>query len=211
MLEWSVRRRPLHFARTWRKCWNNGIRSPTDLVKRKCRHVSILQCMFRGWPFASPKQNEITTASKNGAERLYYIVANCLVKPFKTKPQLRSFYRNVFCCKEGVFSASRVCQWCNNYWYFVYGICKCLPITVLFHREISRECKRKNCAMDRTILWRQIWSDSITSSLSDRPVVMIRVIRITVHANEANFSERHSENVHSRVQWQFCLMDLRME
>ena len=148
---------------------------------------------------------------KNGAERWYYIVANCLVKPLKTKQQLRSFYRNVFCCKEAVFSASSVCQWCNNYWYFVDGICKFLPITVLFHREIARECKRKNCAMDRTILWRQIWSDTITSSLSDRPAVMIRVIRITVHANEVNFSEPHSKNVHRRVQWPFCLMDLRME
>jgi hypothetical protein len=64
--------------------------------------------MFRGWPFASPRPNEITTTSKNGAERWYYIVANYLVKPLKTKPQLRSFYRNVFCCKEAVFSASRV-------------------------------------------------------------------------------------------------------
>jgi hypothetical protein len=87
----------------------------TDLVKRKCLYVSILQCMFRGWPFASPRPNEITTASKNGADRWYYIVANCLVKPLKTKLKLRSFYRNVFCYKEAVFSASRVCQRCDNY------------------------------------------------------------------------------------------------
>jgi hypothetical protein len=71
----------------------------TDLVKRKCLYVSILQCMFRGWPFASPRPNEITTTSKNGADRWYYIVANCLVN--RSRPNC-SFARSI-----GMFSVVR--------------------------------------------------------------------------------------------------------